>query len=393
MFAPRTTFFILACTLAALGEKDARAEGRADKPPATDVESRLESRLDALEAENRRMRERVAELERAAKENEAARERLTKLEEDASYTDQQIQRILPLTGRLSGYLDFGFFHVSGNGAGVRPDTGYAHFHEYDGEVPDSWVFYGDPLSTMVNGRGEPADTGDSRAVTFDSIDNGGKSSFIVNALNMGLFAAVRDDLTMTASIDFVPRGRDVSVPGDRALGDFLDVKLAYVDYLVPIDRFELTLSAGKIDSVLGVEYRSRETPDRLTVTPSLLCRYTCGAPLGLRARAEILGRRRRRERGRDERQPRDREFSHLWRNRPQRLEDRRRAHLLARARRRGARGRRLGLHRRAGSPGRRGRAPRAPRRGSAPRLARHRPHGRDHVRLARGQERARRRAL
>lgn len=277
---PRTLFIFLACTFAARG---ALADTAPDKPPPSDVESRLA----ALEAENQRMRARVAELERAAKENEAAREKIKKLEEDASYTDQQIQRLLPLTGKITGYLDFGFFRATGDGSGVRPDIGYVHFPEYRGQVPDSWVFYGDPLSTMVNGRGEPADTGESRAVTFDGIDSGGKSTFAVNALNMGIFAAVRDDLTMTASIDFVPRARDVSVAGDRALGDFIDVKLAYVDYIVPIEKFELVLSAGKIDSVLGFEYRSREAPDRLTVTPSLLCRYTCGAPLGLRARAKF----------------------------------------------------------------------------------------------------------
>jgi hypothetical protein len=39
--------------------------------------------------------------------------------------------------------------------------------------------------------------------------------------------------------------------------------------------------------VLGFEYRSRESPDRLGVTPSLLCRYTCGSPLGLKARAQL----------------------------------------------------------------------------------------------------------
>jgi hypothetical protein len=39
--------------------------------------------------------------------------------------------------------------------------------------------------------------------------------------------------------------------------------------------------------VLGFEYRAREAPDRLGVTPSLLCRYTCGSPLGLKARAQL----------------------------------------------------------------------------------------------------------
>jgi len=245
----------------------------------------MEARLSALEEENRRMRARVEELEKAAKANAVTAEKVAKLEDDSSFFEEQIKRLMPLSSKLGGYLDFGFFRVMGTGAGVRSDLGNKYFPEYKGVVPPSWVFYGDPLTTMVNNRGEPADTGESRAVTFDSIDNGGKSSFIVNALNVGLFAAVREDLTMTASIDFVPRGRDVSQPSDRALGDFIDVKLAYLEWLVPTEKFELSMYAGKIDSVLGWEYRSREAPDRLTVTPSLLCRYTCGAPLGLKARA------------------------------------------------------------------------------------------------------------
>jgi len=247
----------------------------------------VEARLAALEEENRRMRERVAELERAAKKNEETAEKVAQMEDDASFRDQQIERILPLASKVGGYLDFGFYRAMGTGAGTRTDLGHRHFPEFDGEVPDSWVFYGDPLATMVNNRGEPADTGESRALTFDSLDSGGKSSFAVNALNMSLFAAPRDDLTMTASIDFVPRARDVSVPGDTALGDFIDVKLAYAEWLVPIERFELSVYAGKFDSVLGWEYRNRESPDRLTVTPSLVCRYTCGSPLGLKARAKF----------------------------------------------------------------------------------------------------------
>ena len=53
-------------------------------------------------------------------------------------------------------------------------------------LPDSWVLMGDPLSTQVNSRGDPADTGESLAVTFDPVDSRGKSSFIANALSLSL---------------------------------------------------------------------------------------------------------------------------------------------------------------------------------------------------------------
>jgi hypothetical protein len=66
------------------------------------------------------------------------------------------------------------------------------------------------------------------------------------------------------------------------------VKLAYAELRVPIASFGLSLYAGKMDPVLGYEYRVEEAPDRLTVTPSLICRYTCGRPIGLKARARFL---------------------------------------------------------------------------------------------------------
>jgi len=61
----------------------------------------------------------------------------------------------------------------------------------------------------------------------------------------------------------------------------VDVEYAHVDYR-PSQEIDLLLQAGKVDSVLGVEYRQQDSPERLTVTPSLICRYTCGRPLGVR---------------------------------------------------------------------------------------------------------------
>ena len=90
------------------------------------------------------------------------------------------------------------------------------------------------------------------------------------------------------SVDLVPRRRDVSNPDGLFVGDYLDVKLGYVEYRPRAGDVNLSLFAGKFDSVLGIEYRSQDAPDRTTVTPSLICRYTCGHPIGLKARAELL---------------------------------------------------------------------------------------------------------
>jgi hypothetical protein len=196
-----------------------------------------------------------------------------------------VDSLLPLSGKISGYLDVGFFRAGGDGSGLRADLGNVHFPEYADEIAGgSWVFMGDPLSTAINSRGEPADTGESRAVTHDSVDSRGKASFIVNAINVALFAGIGTDVTLNGLFDLVPRGRDVSDPDGNALGDFLDIKLAYAEYR----RSWVSFYAGRFDPVLGYEYRIQEAPDRLTVTPSLICRYTCGRPLGLKARARLL---------------------------------------------------------------------------------------------------------
>jgi hypothetical protein len=236
-----------------------------------------------------RRRELAEQNERLTREIQKLREELSALREEQQFTGEQVKSLLPLGTRLSGYIDFGFFYVSGEGTGLRIDTDYRNFPEYrDSGVPDSWVFMGDPLATTINSRGDPSDTGPSRAVTFNPIHSGNKPSFILNNVNLALYNGLTENLQVNALIDFVPRGRSVSNPNGLFLGDYIDVKLAYVEYNVPIRRFGLSLYAGKFDSVLGYEYRVQESPDRLTITPSLICRYTCGRPLGLKARFRFL---------------------------------------------------------------------------------------------------------
>jgi hypothetical protein len=239
---------------------------------AAEVETRLKALEEGMEA--------------LKKENEQLKQAHDDLKTEHEQTVEQVKSLLPLKGRFFGYLDFGAFYVQGNGSGIRPDVGHKYYPQYS-DVPDSWVFMGDPLSTTINARGEPASVDSSRAITFDAIHNDGKFSFIANALNLGLFVGIGESFTLNASVDLIPRGRDVSKPGIN-LGDYIDVKLAYVDYTLPSDRAEMKLYAGKFDSVLGIEYRSMDSGDRLTVTPSLVCRYTCGRPVGLKFRGRFF---------------------------------------------------------------------------------------------------------
>ena len=228
--------------------------------------------------------ERMNQLE---KRLQKAEDELSQAQDDNKALGDQVQALLPLQTRFSGYVDVGLFATTGNGAGTRSDLTHGYFPQY-AYVPGSWVFWGDPLATAINSRGDVADTGDSRAVTFDPIHSRGNSTFLVNAVNFSVFAGLGETATLNTSIDFVPRARDVSNISGLFDGDYIDVKLAYAEWRPKLETFSLALQVGKFDSVLGYEYRSLESPDRLGVTPSLICRYTCGRPIGIKARAKFL---------------------------------------------------------------------------------------------------------
>ena len=224
-------------------------------------------------------------------ENQELRDRLEALEDDHKFLEEKVEKLAPVAAKVTGFLDVGFFSVQGDGSGIRSDIGYVHFPEYDqgsSGIPDSWVFMGDPLSVMVNSRGDPATTGESRAITFDGI-GAHKSTFLINSLNVGLFSEVGANAIFTAKADLLPRGRDVSNPDGLFLGDYVDVRLAYLEYRLGSDRVKASLFAGKFDSLVGFEYRSQEAPTRIEVTPSLICRYTCGYPIGVKARVVFGG--------------------------------------------------------------------------------------------------------
>jgi hypothetical protein len=252
------------------GEQQPAAEQQPATEPQPTAEDPLEKRVRLLEEELARLRE----------EQEAARD-------DAGFVEERVERALRLSGRLTGYIDVGLFDVGGDGSGIRTDLAHRHFPEF-GDVPDSWVFMGDPLASPINSRGEPASTAESRAITFDPIRSGGAPGFIVNNVHLALMAGLGERATVNVAVDLLPRTRLLSNPQGLFLGDYLDIKLAWAEYRLPLPSAVLTFYAGKFDPVLGVEYRTQEAPQRLTVTPSLLCRYTCGRPLGAKVRGELL---------------------------------------------------------------------------------------------------------
>ena len=144
-----------------------------------------------------------------------------------------------------------------------------------------WVFLGDPSAHYpINSQGDSADLGLDRTniPRYDPIHSHGKPSFIVNMLNLDLVASLGEHLLAEASLSFEPR-----MGSFGSTGNTINVNLVYLEWK-PSTTYDLHLFAGKFESTFGVEYRGRKAPDRFGVTPSLICRYTCGTPTGLKVR-------------------------------------------------------------------------------------------------------------
>ncbi|HEY8208938.1 MAG TPA: hypothetical protein VIG99_15715, partial [Myxococcaceae bacterium] len=200
--------------------------------------------------------DRVETLEDKVKELEAALRRL----------EESFRAAQPV--HVSGYADFGFFIPRGNGgAGTVQDFGNAAFPQYEGQY--GWVFLGDLLAPAVNSRGEAADLGDLAGVLrYDSVHSHGAPGFIANEVNLTLSAGLSDQLLATTSVNFVPRSGN-----DFSLGDFLDVDIAQVEWILPFSGGKTSVFVGKFDPVIGIEYRDRKPTARFGITPSLISRY------------------------------------------------------------------------------------------------------------------------
>ena len=181
------------------------------------------------------------------------------------------------TLNMTGYVDFGFYAVEGDGSGVRQDVTHA-YPIYKGYA---WVFPGDLLAPAINSRGEVANLGDLPGVDrYDPIHSGAPG-FIVNELNLRLRASPVPNAIITGSVNFTPR-----TGSNFALGDMFDVDLAQLEWL-PTESQRTSIFVGKIESVLGIEYRQRKSDQRFGVTPSLIARYTTGPALGVKVRSKF----------------------------------------------------------------------------------------------------------
>ena len=57
---------------------------------------------------------------------------------------------------------------------------------------------------------------------------------------------------------------------------------------MPTEDGKHSLFVGKVDSVVGIEYKTRKAPERFGITPSLLARYTTGTAVGIKARSKLF---------------------------------------------------------------------------------------------------------
>jgi hypothetical protein len=211
-------------------------------------------------------------------------DRLTKVEIELA--QQSMAAPTPLAFTFRGYFDFGFFVPQGDGAGIVQDFGDQVLRRArPGDAGKyAWVFLGDILSPAVNARGEAADLGPAPGVDrFDSIDSQGAMGAVLNEANFTVDVGVSSWARGSLSVNVVPRGG-----GEFSIGDFIELDLAQLELIVS-DAMPTSVFAGKIEPVIGVEYKRRRADLRFGITPSLIARYTSGAQLGLKVRSKLFG--------------------------------------------------------------------------------------------------------
>jgi hypothetical protein len=170
-----------------------------------------------------------------------------------------------------GYIDVGYADAEGDGTS---------FPLSDTRLPADYGV--DTFATAVNSRGDVAST-DAQQLFVNgflprSVGIGGRPSFLLNNVNFDLrYLAPRAPIMAFTRLQVLPRfgagrGGQTLVYVEQAFGR-----------VTPIYGKEFFVSAGKFDSVFGIEYLDNQATFRTGITPSLLARYTTGTSLGVKA--------------------------------------------------------------------------------------------------------------
>lgn len=248
------------CSMPAAAEESSSSTSDALAEPSKTPS--VEERLEQLEAEAEELR---AQLKAAARRKP----------ETSHLTVGEVSL------RFMGYLDVGFFKAAGDGVAYSLDAGKRLHPEFK-DVP--WVFVGDPWANPVNSQGDSADLGLDRTniARWDPVRSGGRPTFMLNMVNVGMVASLGQDFLFETSLNFEPRNGLLG-----STGDFLDVDLAYVEW-VPFESVDVHFFFGKFEPTFGLEYRQRKASDRYGITPSLIARYTVGPQVGVKARGSFF---------------------------------------------------------------------------------------------------------
>jgi hypothetical protein len=181
------------------------------------------------------------------------------------YTPPEAAEASPLS--IDGYVDVGFAKAQGDGTSFAPN---------DQSIPADYGV--DTFAPAVNSRGDVASTNSNGRFVNGflprSVGIGGNPSFLLNTLDVDLkYTPAAAPLMVFSRVQFLPRftgsGDGTRVYVEQAFGR-----------LVPFESQELAISAGKFDSVFGIEYLDNQANIRTGVTPSLVARYTTGQSIG-----------------------------------------------------------------------------------------------------------------
>jgi hypothetical protein len=170
---------------------------------------------------------------------------------------------------ITGYLDVGFAKAQGDGTSFRPG---------DTRVPADYGV--DTFAPAVNSRGEVASTDAGGRIVNGflprSVGIGGTPSFLLNTASVDLrYTAPQAPVLIFTRVQMLPRfdagGETTRLIVEQAFGR-----------VTPLKSAELAISAGRFDSVFGIEYLDNQANFRVGVTPSLLARYTTGQSVGVK---------------------------------------------------------------------------------------------------------------
>jgi hypothetical protein len=172
---------------------------------------------------------------------------------------------------LMGYVDVGFVDAEGDGTSYTPG---------DTRLPADYGV--DTFAPAVNSRGDVASNRSdplfNNGFLPRSLAVGGRPSFVLNVVDFDArYQAPRAPIMVFTRMQILPRfvpggGEQSSVYLEQAFGR-----------VTPIHGKEFFISAGKFDSVFGIEYLENQSNYRTGVTPSLLARYSTGTSVGVKA--------------------------------------------------------------------------------------------------------------